>query len=898
MRLVQIFRRVLDRHGWLIMLLVISCWLTVWGTPVIARGHGITLSKWSHAMVSHPGVKQTGEQVKSGRGKPFLTQGSILFAAGRLTAAATAWQQAAQAYAAQGDLLDQARALHYLAMAYFNLGQWSLAQATNTASQSQLERAAGTDRALLGSILNLHGQLQEVLGQPEQGIETWKQAAATYALVEDTTGQLGAQLNQAKALQTLGYYRQSQSLLEQSLALLQTQSDSRLKATGLQLLGTTAQAMGDLPRSQSLLTASLAMSQELATTQPVFADQVSTTLIALGNTLALGDNTETALAHYQQAANRAIKPLTRVEAQLSQLQLLIKTEQWEPVQQLITQLPPQLKALPPGRDTVYAQVNFAASWIRTLQALPLTTSLTTPLTTQSQQQPQRPSLSVQRTEIAQLLANAVKTARSLSDMRAEAFALGQLGHLYESAHQWSEAQKLTQQAMELAVNLNAPDLQTTWQWQLGRILKQQGELEAAIAAYDHAVESLQSLRQELIALNPDLQFSFLETVEPVYRELVSLLLDNQPNQGQLHRVRQLIESLQLAELDNFFHHACLQATPQLIDTLDVTAAVLYPIILPDRLAVIVSRPGQPLLHYETQLPQAIIEDTIAQLQLYLNPHFFEADRLAISQQLYDWLIRPAEEFLEETQTLVFVLDGPLRNLPMAALHDGTQYLIERYSVALNPGLQLIAPQSFNMHQIDVLTGGLSASHQGFSALPAVDTEINQIAAILPTTQLLNQTFTTAQLKDTLRETPFSVVHLATHGQFSSKAEDTFLVTWDSHINVQDLDDLLRPIGRYLQQPLELLVLSACQTATGDRRAALGLAGMALRSGARSTLATLWQVNDDSTATLMVEFYQQLIAHPEITKATALRAAQLHLLKQPQYQQPFYWAPFVLVGNWL
>ncbi len=434
---------------------------------------------------------------------------------------------------------------------------------------------------------------------------------------------------------------------------------------------------------------------------------------------------------------------------------------------------------------------------------------------------------------------------------------------------------------------------------IGRILKQQGQTEAAIATYSDAVRSLQSLRQELVALNPDLQFSFLETVEPVYRELVSLLLDNQPKQAQLQQVRQLIESLQLAELDNFFRHACLQAKSQLIDTVDATAAVVYPIILPDRLAVVVSRPGLPLVHYETRLPQTDIEAAIAQLQLYLNPHFFEADRLQVSQQLYDWLIRPAEDFLVDTQTLVFVLDGTLRNLPMAVLHDGQHYLVERYSIALSPGLQLLEPQSLNVGgQLDVLTGGLSTSQQGFSALPGVDTEVNQIAATLPTTQLLNQTFTTERLKRALSNVPFSVVHLATHGQFSSRAEDTFLVTWDGRINVQDLDALLQPRRRDPQQPLELLVLSACQTATGDKRAALGLAGMALRSGARSTLATLWQVKDESTATLMVQFYQQLAENPDMTKAQALRAAQLSLLKQPQYQHPFYWGPFVLVGNWL
>ncbi len=866
----QAFSKRFWQRSWLIILATVSCCLAVWSTPVVANG--------DVALQNERALESLSSDDRIANGDAAMTQGSSLFAAGQLAAAANVWQQAAQDYGAQGQPLDQARALHYLALAYFNLGQWDLAQQANTTSRAE----AGAEPALLGAVLNLKGQLQLVLGQPEQGIETWKQAAIAYGAAGDSTGQLGAELNQARALQTLGHYQQSQQLLQQSLAMIQTQTDPAVKATGLKLLGTVLQAVGDLERSQALLAESLEITQQLTITTPVFADQASATLLSLGNTLAARGETAAALSYYQQAADLAGQPLPRIEAQLNQLQLLVKTEQWSQAQPLIATLPKQLATLPPGRDTIYAQVNFAASWMQAVQLSP----------------PKVNQQTDQRVQIARLLADAVQAARSIADTRAETFALGQLGHLYETAEQWPDAQELTQQAMRLATQLDAPDLKTTWQWQLGRILKHQGDPDGAIAAYSHAVESLQTLRQELVALNPDLQFSFLETVEPVYRELVALLLDSSPSQAQLQQARQLIESLQLAELDNFFRHACLQAKPQLIDTIDETAAVLYPIILPDRLAVIVSRPGLPLFHYETQLPQADIETTLTQLQLYLNPHFFDTDRLAVSQQLYNWLIRPAEDFLGDTQTLVFVLDGTLRNLPMAALHDGQHYLIERYGIALSPGLQLLEPQSLNVGQLKMLTGGLSAPQQGFSALPAVDTEVNQIAATLPTTQLLNQTFTTNRLKHTLDDVPFSVVHLATHGQFSSRADDTFLVTWDGHINVRDLDALLQPRKRALTQPLELLVLSACQTATGDKRAALGLAGIALRSGARSTLATLWQVNDESTATLMVEFYQQLIKHPDMTKAEALRAAQLNLLKQSQYQHPFYWAPFVLVGNWL
>jgi CHAT domain-containing protein len=167
---------------------------------------------------------------------------------------------------------------------------------------------------------------------------------------------------------------------------------------------------------------------------------------------------------------------------------------------------------------------------------------------------------------------------------------------------------------------------------------------------------------------------------------------------------------------------------------------------------------------------------------------------------------------------------------------------------------------------------------------------------MPGSSLLNEDFVSGRLHDRIKAVSYPIVHLATHGQFSSNAADTFIVTWDQKVNVKEFDQLLRSRSRDQQQAIELLVLSACETASGDNRAALGLAGAAIRSGARSTAATLWQVNDESTAIFMAEFYKQLASY-KTSKAEALRNAQLTLLKNRDYQNPYFWAPFVLVGNW-
>ncbi len=398
-----------------------------------------------------------------------------------------------------------------------------------------------------------------------------------------------------------------------------------------------------------------------------------------------------------------------------------------------------------------------------------------------------------------------------------------------------------------------------------------------------------------MAVSADVQFSFRESVEPVYRELVSLLLDAQPSQAALTQARGLIEALQVAELDNFFREACLDKVKQ-IDQVDPTATVVYPIILPDRLAVILSTAGEPLRYYVTPKPQAEVEKTLDDLFVSLNPVADAKQRQQLSQQVYDWLIRPAEQdqAFKHTKTLVFVLDGHLRNIPMAALHDGQHYLIENYAVTLSPGLQLMGARSLNSANISAIVGGISQSRSGFASLPAVESEVQDIAQIVSSSKLLNQEFTNKALSDRVRNSHANIVHLATHGQFSSQLENTFLLTWDGRVNVKELSELLR--SREGSQAIELLVLSACDTASGDDRAVLGLAGLAIKSGARSTLATLWPVKDQAAARLMAHFYQQL-RQPGVSKAEALRQAQIELIRKSDFREPFFWSGFVLVGNW-
>jgi CHAT domain-containing protein len=266
--------------------------------------------------------------------------------------------------------------------------------------------------------------------------------------------------------------------------------------------------------------------------------------------------------------------------------------------------------------------------------------------------------------------------------------------------------------------------------------------------------------------------------------------------------------------------------------------------------------------------------------------------------LYGWLITPIEARLAENgvSTLVVIPSGSLSTFPFAALHDGERHLIEKMAVAVAPGLTLIEPRPIVRETAAVLAGGLSESVQGFPALPHVQAELRNLQNTFGGTLLENQAFLLERVREELEVTPYSVVHIASHAQIEPEAKDSFLLTYDGRLTMDGLEQFVK-LSRFREEPVELLTLSACSTAVGDERAALGLAGIGIKAGARSVLASLWFINDQSTSLLVSRFYEAL-KEPSKSKAEALREAQLSLMEIYRYRHPAYWAPFLMIGSWL
>ena len=818
-------------------------------------------------------------------------QGKYFYSIAQFQKAVDLWQQAAKIYA-ERDSLNQARVLSNIALAHSQLGNWSEARENIAGSLNLIESDSqtvsdGSDNkaSVLAQVLNNQGIIQLREAKPAAAIATWQQAKANYQQIGDELGVIRASINQSSAYKELGFYRRAYKTLSEVEENINQQPDSLLKVSGLRSYGDVLRLVGQIERSQQVLKQSLAIASRL--NLPLESGK---TLLLLGSTYRAIDR-DKALELYDRALktcqqSSCLKTDLPLQIYLAKLNLLLDTLPQQQTIALIRAIETEFARLPTDRANIDRKINFAYSLIQ----------LAYPLNANNK------ARVFGRSEITQLVEEIIEQSEAINYQKARSYAWGLKGKIAERQKNWQDARDYTQQALILSQSLDLPEISYLWQWQLGRIDRASDEPQKAIAHYSQAVELLNLLSQDLAAIAPQVQYSFREGVEPVYRELVSLLLANNSNyegdSNNLERAREVIESLQLAELNNFFREACLNAQTVKIDNVDRQAAVIYPIVLSDRLEVIVSLPDRPLKHYTTEIPQQQLEVIIAKLRYNIivrsRRNFYRPAR-----ELYELLIRPLSKDLvrDGIKTLVFVPDGAFRNLPFSALYDGERYLIEDYSIALTPGLQLLDPRPLTEEKLHTVAAGLTESVSGFSALNYVKAELEQINETVDSVVLLDREFTPEALQQEIESSDYPIVHIATHGQFSSTIEDTFLLAWNERININELDRILQTRNLRPENAIELLVLSACETATGDERAALGLAGMAVRAGAKSTLATLWAVNDRATAKLMSNFYRQL-SDKHLPKAEAIRQAQLSLLQDAKYKHPFYWSPYVLLGNWL
>ncbi|MBD2566126.1 CHAT domain-containing protein, partial [Nostoc linckia FACHB-391] len=429
----------------------------------------------------------------------------------------------------------------------------------------------------------------------------------------------------------------------------------------------------------------------------------------------------------------------------------------------------------------------------------------------------------------------------------------------------------------------------------------------ALTMYKSAIDNLAHIRDSILSSNIDIQLFFQQEVEPVYRDYMKLLLkDSNPN---LKEVIQINERLQTAQLENFLNCGKLDLIA-LNDIPDLNSAygIIHIIDLDETIEVIVQSSDRSLHHYSVEAN--IVKDNVSDLLWSLQDQklaTIDVQQILLpSQALYEKLIAPIASYLPASGTLIFILDKSFQSIPMSILYDGKNYLLEQYSIAATLGSRIRYPKPLSKKRFTALIAALSKpspslldrnAPKGVRSLPKAKEEVKDVQSHTQSSlTLLDEKFTTPRLEQEISKNNFPIVHISTHGQFSSDPLKTVLLAYDKVINIREFDKLLKGKIQTDADAIELLVLSACQTAKGNKRSTLGMAGVAAQAGARTTIATLWLVDADSTALLMEEFYKGL--KNGIPKAEALRVAQLVLMKNPKYAHHYYWAPFLLVGSWL
>lgn len=501
----------------------------------------------------------------------------------------------------------------------------------------------------------------------------------------------------------------------------------------------------------------------------------------------------------------------------------------------------------------------------------------------------------------EILTIAGDTAARELEHRVLSYALGYKGQILLETGEIEAALSWLQAASFYANDSLAYESAYLWEWQLARANVQLGQTSLAIQQYYRAIQTLEPVRQALIDGSP---FTFHQKIQPLFTQLSSLLLDvarrseGNERQSYLKQVQVVLEQAKSAELQDYFQNECVIPDKALdLEKIEPATAVLYPVILANELNLLINI-GDQVHMYTTPIEKAEFDSLVNEFRYVIQSDLGDDDYLDLGKEIYELLIQQAEPLLEKNQvtTLLFVPDGVLRTIPMSALYDGEQFLVEKYAIATTPGVSMTMPAPLDVQLPNFFAGGVSESVQGMAGLPGVTGEIQYLKTEYRASTLQDRTFLAADVSTELASTKYSIFHIATHGHFNSNPQKSFLLAYDKKLTMDVLSQSIAN-RQAADQPLELLVLSACESAAGDQRAALGLAGVALKAGARSALATLWEISDSATVEIINTFYKQ-ISIEGVSKAQALRTAQLRLIVQPRFAHPNYWAPYMLIGNWL
>ena len=855
-------------------------------------------------------VREIGE--RQGEGVILSNIGAVYHNLGRYEQALATYEEALAIRTEVGDRAGVGQTLNNIGLVYSNLGRYE--QALATYDQALAIRTEVGDRAGEGATLNNIAEVYSNLGRYEQALATYEEALAISTEVGNRRGEGITLTNIGVVYRNLGRYEQALATYEQALAIFTEVGDRATEGTTLNNIAVVYANLGRYEQALSTLEQALAILTEVG-------DRATegTTLNNIGLMYANLGRNEQALAAYEQAlailtevGDRATEGTTlnnigavyrnlgRNEQALATLEqaLAIRTEVGDRV----------------GAATTLNNMGFV------LEAMEQP-ELAIVLFKQSVNQWEaiRGDIRGLDTELQQSFTDYVsRSYRRLADLLLQADRI-------------LEAQRVLDLLRVQELDEYLEDVRSTAQTQSG-IDYWQIETEL-LALYQQVLDEAAELRQlqsqpfdELTASERERLSELQDARVAVQERFFDDFRDRPDVITAINLIRESTQGQNL-ELDSYAQlQDELQAMPQ-------RTVVLYPLILENRLELVLVFPDAPPLRFSvtvssTELNQAIVE--FGQQLTTRDPNIE-----AIAQQLYTWLIEPMEDTLTQqgVESIIYSPDGALRYIPLAALHDGEQYLAQRFSIShitADSLTDLADPPRENQRLLAAACAECSFSFTvgespyDFGNLPFTEVEVSNLGNQYPNASvLLNQDFSLSDLENRLGS--YDLIHLATHAAFVTNIpqESFFVLGSGERISLRDIR------RRWNLSHVGLIVLSACQTAVGSVELGsgiefLGLGHQLQTAGAQSVIASLWQVSDGGTQVLMDAFYVAL--NNGYSKAEALQRAQIALItsdetvlegdrgtatieiidtrtgqpleRSTDLAHPYYWAPFILIGNGL
>ena len=696
----------------------------------------------------------------------------------------------------------------------------------------------------------------------KNALADWSNSAPQEENVNNISSTLTTQIELAKDYLDSGHLPQARALLEKTILSLETAPNVPLEYTAHLYLGHAYLLQGDYTR---------ALDNYLESGQ--LASNRTASLVVLNNL---------SLAYYRQGRKLLVaaeksseydESLSRQQQQESQKMLEAARTNARRARELALTVPPSLSSVrawlnwPKISGELHnIQPKDYSQQLQILRSLPPSSSKARLLIEMADY--------TTKDKVTTLKA-AIATAEAEEDYATLSWAWGALGAWALEQGQTVVALEQTKQALLAAERIFATDIIYRWQWQLGRIYRVLGQKELAALQYEQALSSLFLMKEDLLIAIRNKQVDFDEQIEPIYRQYLQLLLEKSDEP----KAWLVAELLAKAELESYFGDDCFDLKES--RPLPSNVAVIRSIMVADNLYLMLKLPSEEIKVFPIKIALQDLNNSLEQWRYQLEFPKDNSYRL-IGRQLYELLIQPLVPDLARIDHLVFINDGLLRTVPMAALYNGQQHLIEQYSISYAVSSDLAISQSSNHYQL--LAFGLSAPPAPAPALPTVKRELLAIQQILRGNFMENKDFTLSNLDRELAK-DYSLLHLATHSSFGGSKESTYLQAYDRNISLLELEQILLEDKSVLQ----LLVLSGCETALGEQDALLGLAGIGIRTGVANTIGSVWAVNSDSTADLFVDFYQNY-THQKMISSEALRLAQIQFIERKLH--PYYWSGFM------